>query len=43
MITVSGKAYLFPRLHSFEVVRLGEKTRKGDGVGRGERGGEGRG
>ena len=38
MITVSGKAYLFPKLYSFEVVRLGEKTRKGDGVGSEERG-----
>lgn len=43
MIKVSGKAYLFPRLYSFEVVRLGEKTRKGDGVGSEERGGAGRG
>ena len=42
MITVSGKAYLFLRLYSFEVVRLGEKTRKGEGVRSGERAGEGR-
>ena len=42
MIKVSGKAYLFPRLYSFEVVRMGEKTRKGEGVGSEERGGAGR-